>query len=55
MQGGPSGKDVITAMIAAYDIGHRVGAAATMSLFFRGFHRQGTSGAIVAPRLRRVR
>jgi 2-methylcitrate dehydratase PrpD len=47
-QGGVSGKDVLTAMVAGYEIGHRVGAAATMSLFFRGFHPQGTSGAFVA-------
>ena len=46
--GGAPGRDVITAMVAGYEIGHRVGAAATMSLFFRGFHPQGTSGAFVA-------
>ncbi len=43
-----SGQDVLTAMVAGYEIGHRVGNAATMSLFFRGFHPQGTSGAFVA-------
>lgn len=43
-----SGKDVLTAMVAGYEIGHRVGNAATMDLFFRGFHPQGTSGAFVA-------
>ncbi len=43
-----SGRDVLTAMVAGYEIGHRVGNAATMSLFFRGFHPQGTSGAFVA-------
>jgi 2-methylcitrate dehydratase PrpD len=47
-QGGASGKDVITAMTAGYEVGHRVGSAATMSLFFRGFHPQGTSGVFVA-------
>ena len=47
-QGVASGRDVITAMVAGYEIGHRVGSAATMSLFFRGFHPQGTSGAFVA-------
>jgi len=46
-QGG-SPRDLITAMVAGYEIGHRVGSAATMSLFFRGFHPQGTSGAFVA-------
>src|SRR5688572_30166639 len=47
-KGGASGRDVITAMTAGYEVGHRVGSAATQSLFFRGFHPQGTSGAFVA-------
>jgi 2-methylcitrate dehydratase PrpD len=34
-------------MAAGYEIGTRVGNAATMSLFFRGFHPQGTSGVFV--------
>jgi 2-methylcitrate dehydratase PrpD len=42
-----SGRDVITAMATGYEVGTRVGNAATMSLFFRGFHPQGTSGAFV--------
>jgi 2-methylcitrate dehydratase PrpD len=42
------GRELITAMVAGYEIGHRVGSAATMSLFFRGFHPQGTSGVFVA-------
>ena len=46
--GGAPGRDVITAMIAGYEVGTRVGSAATMSLFLRGFHPQGTSGAFVA-------
>ncbi len=46
--GGAPGRDVITAMIAGYEVGTRVGNAATMSLFLRGFHPQGTSGAFVA-------
>ena len=45
---GASVRDVITAMVAGYEIGARVGNAATMSLFFRGFHPQGTSGAFCA-------
>jgi 2-methylcitrate dehydratase PrpD len=45
---GTRGRDVITAMTAGYEIGARVGNAATMSLFFRGFHPQGTSGAFSA-------
>ncbi|HZN22956.1 MAG TPA: MmgE/PrpD family protein [Burkholderiales bacterium] len=47
-QGDMSGAELITAMVAGYEIGHRVGSAATMSLFFRGFHPQGTSGTFVA-------
>lgn len=47
-QGGAPGRDIITSMIAGYEVGHRVGSAATMSLFFRGFHPQGTSGTFVA-------
>ena len=47
-KGKVSGRDLLTAMVAGYEIGHRVGNAATMSLFFRGFHPQGTSGAFVA-------
>lgn len=47
-RGKVSGREVLTAMVAGYEIGHRVGNAATMSLFFRGFHPQGTSGAFVA-------
>ncbi len=46
--GGAPGRNVITAMIAGYEVGTRVGNAATMSLFLRGFHPQGTSGAFVA-------
>jgi len=42
------GKDIIAALAAGYEIGTRVGNAATMSLFFRGFHPQGTSGVFVA-------
>jgi 2-methylcitrate dehydratase PrpD len=45
--GGWSGRDVITAMAIGYEIGIRVGNAATMGLFFRGFHPQGSSGVFV--------
>jgi len=47
-KGACSGKDFLTSMVAGYEIGTRVGNAATMSLFFRGFHPQGTSGVFVA-------
>lgn len=43
-----SGRDLIVALVAGYEIGTRVGNAATMSLFYRGFHPQGTSGVFVA-------
>jgi 2-methylcitrate dehydratase PrpD len=46
--GGAPGRDLVAAMVAGYEVGTRVGNAATMSLFFRGFHPQGTSGAFVA-------
>jgi 2-methylcitrate dehydratase PrpD len=39
---------VLTAIIAGYEVGTRVGSAATMALFLRGFHPQGTSGIFVA-------
>jgi 2-methylcitrate dehydratase PrpD len=42
------GRRFITALACGYEIGTRVGNAATMSLFFRGFHPQGTSGVFVA-------
>lgn len=43
-----SGKDLITAMVAGYEIATRVGNGATMDLFFRGFHPQGTTGAFAS-------
>ena len=42
------GADLLTAMVAGLRGRPRVWAAATMSLFFRGFHPQGTSGVFVA-------
>ncbi len=46
--GGANGKTLLTAMTTGYEIGTRVGNAATMGLFFRGFHPQGASGVFVA-------
>jgi 2-methylcitrate dehydratase PrpD len=46
--GGMSGRDVLTAIVAGYEVGTRVGNAVTMALFLRGFQPQGTSGAFVA-------
>ena len=45
---GAKGRDIVTGMTAGYEVGARVGNAATMSLFFRGFHPQGTSGTFAA-------
>lgn len=46
--GGGSGRDVLTAVVAGYEVGTRVGNAATTQLFLNGFHPQGTSGVFVA-------
>ena len=46
--GGMTGQDVLTAIVAGYEVGTRVGNAATMALFLRGFHPQGTNGVFVA-------
>jgi aconitate decarboxylase len=45
---GVSGRDVIASVVAGYEVGTRVGNAATTQLFLNGFHPQGTSGAFVA-------
>lgn len=47
-EGNKTGRDVITAMVAGYEVGTRVGMAGTMGLFFRGWHPQGTSGTFTA-------
>ena len=44
---GTSGRDLLTAIVAGYEVGARVGNAATMALFLRGFHPQGTSGRVL--------
>ena len=48
MQGGLSGAEVLTAIIAGYEVGTRVGNAATTQLFLNGFHPQGTTGTFAA-------
>lgn len=48
MHGGLCGRDVLTAMIAGYEVGTRVGNAATTQLFLNGFHPQGTTGTFAA-------
>jgi 2-methylcitrate dehydratase PrpD len=48
LNGKTSGKQLLTAMTVGYELGTRIGNAATMELFFKGFHPQGTSGVFVA-------
>jgi len=48
MQGGRPGREVLAAIIGGYEVGTRVGNAATTQLFLNGFHPQGTSGVFLA-------
>jgi aconitate decarboxylase len=43
-----AGRDIAAALVVGYEVGLRIGNAATTSLFLNGFHPQGTSGAFVA-------
>ncbi len=43
-----SGRDLITALVAGYEVGIRVGLAAKGGMFRSGFHNQGTTGVFVA-------
>lgn len=43
-----TGCDLIVALVAGYEVGLRVGLAATGALFMRGHHFQGTCGTFVA-------
>jgi 2-methylcitrate dehydratase PrpD len=47
-EGGCSGRDFITATVAAYEVGLRVGMAASSGLFYRGHHPQGSTGVFTA-------
>jgi len=47
-KGGVCGRDLVTAMISGYEVGARVGNAATVRLLLNGWHPQGTSGAFTA-------
>jgi 2-methylcitrate dehydratase PrpD len=47
-ESGIPGRDMIAAVVAGYEVGLRVGIAATGKLFMRGHHFQGTCGAFVA-------
>ena len=42
------GRDLITAMVAGYEVGIRIGLAAKGGMFKTGFHNQGTTGVFVA-------
>jgi len=56
--GGASGPDVLTAIVAGYEAGNRIGAAAGTDLLLRGFHPQGVVGpfcaAVTAARLMKL-
>ena len=43
-----SGVEFLTAVVAGFEVGLRVGMAATHSLFHRGWHPQGNAGAFAA-------
>jgi 2-methylcitrate dehydratase PrpD len=47
-KGNADGRALLTAMIAGYEVGARVGNAATVRLLLKGFHPQGTSGVFTA-------
>ena len=47
-RGGVTGHELITAIVAGYEVGIRVGLAAKGAMFARGFHNQGTTGVFVA-------
>lgn len=46
--GGASGQDILTAIVAGYETGTRIGAAAGTDLLLRGFHPQGVIGPFTA-------
>jgi 2-methylcitrate dehydratase PrpD len=46
--GAATGRDLIAALVAAYEVGIRVGLAAKGGMFTSGFHNQGTTGVFVA-------
>ncbi len=46
--GGIDGREMITAIVAGYEVANRVGMAGGTDLLLRGFHPQGTGGALCA-------
>ncbi len=43
-----SGRELIAALVAGYEVGLRIGLAAKGGMFARGWHNQGTTGVFVA-------
>lgn len=43
-EGRVDGRKLLTALVAGYEVSNRIGMAAGMQLFFRGYHPQGTIG-----------
>ena len=43
-----AGRALITALVAGYEVGLRIGIAAKAPMFTRGFHNQGTTGVFAA-------
>ena len=43
-----SGRDMLAAIVASYEVGIRVGLAAKGGMFKSGFHNQGTTGVFIA-------
>jgi 2-methylcitrate dehydratase PrpD len=46
--GAATGRDLIAALVAGYEVGIRIGLAAKGGMFTSGFHNQGTTGVFVA-------
>jgi 2-methylcitrate dehydratase PrpD len=46
--GGVTGRELIAAIVAGYEVGIRIGLAVKGAMFARGFHNQGTTGVFVA-------
>jgi len=48
MRGAMSGQHFLESVIAGYEVGTRIGSAASQSLLLKGFHPQGTTGTFAA-------
>ena len=49
-----SGRDLLAAIVASYEVGIRIGLAAKGGMFKSGFHNQGTTGVLSRPPLPRT-